>query len=77
MNLKNKKNYYVDKANGKKKIIIIVLAILVLLVSLIIFINMYYKNKNVGNNMSNKNIEEIEVPKLTNNMIHFLLKKKG
>lgn len=60
MNFKNKKNYYVDKTNGKKKIIVIVLAILVLLVSLIIFINMYYKNKNVGNNMSNKNIEEIE-----------------
>lgn len=53
-------NTYSKKTYDKKKTIIVILIAFIILISLIIFINMYYKNKNVGNNMSNKNIEEIE-----------------
>ena len=44
----------------KKKIIIIVSIVLILIIFLCFFIKKYYKNQKVGNNMSNKNIEEIE-----------------
>ena len=40
--------------------IIIVLIILILIVIICFLIKSNYKNKNLGNNMSNKNIEEIE-----------------
>ena len=50
----------VIKTYDKKKIVTTIIIACIILISLIIFINMYYKNKNIGNNMSNKNIEEIE-----------------
>lgn len=50
----------VIKTYDKKKIVTIIIIACIILISLIIFINKYYKNKNIGNNMSNKNIEEIE-----------------
>lgn len=40
--------------------IIVVLIILILIVIICFLIKINYKNKNLGNNMSNKNIEEIE-----------------
>ena len=45
---------------NKKKLIIITIIILMLIIFLCFFIKNYYKNQKLGNNMSNKNIEEIE-----------------
>lgn len=48
-----------NKVNGKKALLLIgILAIIITFI--FIFIKMNYKNKNIGHNMSNKNIEEIE-----------------
>ena len=57
---KIKLNYHSDKKLNKRKIIIISITLIILIISIYFFINMYYKNKNLGNNMSNKNIEEVE-----------------
>ena len=43
-----------------KRKIILFIVILILAIFLLFFIKNNYKNKNLGNNMSNKNIEEIE-----------------
>lgn len=45
---------------GKIKFIIILFIIILLIIFPCFFIKNNYKNKNIGNNMSNKNIEEIE-----------------
>lgn len=45
---------------NKKKIILLVSIFTIIIMIGFIFIKMNYKNKNLGNNMSNKNIEEIE-----------------
>lgn len=45
---------------NKKKIILIVFAILIITTFSYFFIKNYYKNQNLGHNMSNKNLEEIE-----------------
>lgn len=44
----------------KKKMILCFLAILIISIIICFFIKNNYKNRNVGNNMSNKNLEEIE-----------------
>lgn len=49
------------KKNNKKKIILLGLFILIIITTTIyFFIKKDYKNENIGHNMSNKNIEEIE-----------------
>lgn len=50
------------KYNGmkKKKLILCFLAILIISIIICFFMKNNYKNKNVGNNMSNKNLKEIE-----------------
>lgn len=45
---------------NKKKVIIFILVVLALTIFICFFIKNNYKNQNIGNNMSNKNIEEIE-----------------
>ncbi len=45
---------------NKKRIISITLVIVIILIFIIIFIKFNYKNLKIGNNMSNKSIEEIE-----------------
>lgn len=49
-----------EKSNKSKKIILLILIILVITILIVFFIKNYYKNQNIGNNMSNKNLEEIE-----------------
>lgn len=45
---------------NKRILIIILLVVLILSIIILFFIKNNYKNKNLGNNMSNKKIEEIE-----------------
>lgn len=48
------------KSNKSKTIMLFILIILVITILIVFFIKNYYKNQNIGNNMSNKNLEEIE-----------------
>lgn len=48
------------ETKSKRKIVIILIVILILTIISFFFIKSDYKNKILGNNMSNKNIEEIE-----------------
>lgn len=45
---------------NKKKVILIVSILMIGIIFICIFMKLNYKNKNLGNNMNNKNIEEIE-----------------
>lgn len=53
-------SHHFEKNANKRKTIIIIGILIVLCILILFFIKMNYKNKNLGNNMSNKNIEEIE-----------------
>ena len=53
-------SHHFEKNANKRKTIIIIGILIVLCILILFFITMNYKNKNLGNNMSNKNIEEIE-----------------
>ena len=53
-------NDHFEKNKNKRKIAIIAIILIALIISIYFFIKINYKNKNLGNNMSNKNIEEIE-----------------
>ena len=53
-------SHHFEKNANKRKTIIIIVILIVLCILILFFIKMNYKNKNLGNNMSNKNIEEIE-----------------
>lgn len=57
--MKNKIHHFKKNIN-KRKIAIIAIILIALIISIYFFIKINYKNKNLGNNMSNKNIEEIE-----------------
>lgn len=57
--MKNKIHHF-EKNINKRKIAIIAIILIALIISIYFFIKINYKNKNLGNNMSNKNIEEIE-----------------
>lgn len=48
------------KEKNRKTLVIVLLIVLILTIVIFFFIKNNYKNKNLGNNMSNKNIEEIE-----------------
>lgn len=55
------KNKAADNNINKKKIILFIFVILIVIIIFIcFFIKNHYKNQNVGNNMTNKNLEEIE-----------------
>lgn len=49
-----------NNINPKMKLIVITIILIIFFISLYFFIKSDYKNQNFGNNMSNKNIEEIE-----------------
>lgn len=59
--MKNKVNSIHNLEKGKNKRKIVIILIIISIIGLIcFFIKNAYKNQNLGNNMSNKNIEEIE-----------------
>lgn len=49
-----------DKRSKNRKIILIIFVILIIAIIIVFFIKNNYKNQNIGHNMSNKNLEEIE-----------------
>lgn len=51
---------FTNKNVNKKKNIIVMIAIIAIIIFICFFIKNHYKSQNFGNNMSNKNIEEIE-----------------
>jgi len=53
-------NHSIEKNKNKRKIIIAITIFIIMAIIICFFIKSYYKNQNLGNNMSNKNIEEIE-----------------
>lgn len=48
-----------NKVNGKK-VLLFTSALVIIIILICFFMKINYKNKNIGHNMSNKNIEEIE-----------------